>query len=233
MPSLTTRGLVLSRRDCGESARLSLVYTEELGKIWIKFSGVNSPGRKMKAFSEPLVWCEYRLQLTPGTGYAKATGGSLISSFPRIRENLEALFEALAICELMEVMTPLNVPSAGKYALLTEALEALERLGRIKWLSAAFALRFLELAGYGVREKYPFKNDGEKENELAPLLWEALYQASWESLREIPFDADLARGIRILVENKVEEEAHRGLRVPSFSDALKPASEKREGLALC
>ncbi len=157
MPFLTTSGVVLSRRDYGEAGRLVLVYTEELGKVWVKFTGVNLPGRKMKAFSEPLVWCEYRLHLTPGVDYAKATGGSLISSFPRIRKSLECLADALVCCELLGALTPLNAPNNAKYSILSEALEALDNYGVIPWLPSAFGLRFLELAGYGVREKFPFK----------------------------------------------------------------------------
>ena len=222
----------MSRRDFGESGRLALVYTEELGKTWVKFSGVNMPGRKMKAFSETLVWCEYRFHITPGAGYAKATGGNLISSFPNIRKNLEATAEALVYCELLSALTVLNSPSFGKYSLITEALEALDSFGSIPWMPSAFGLRFLELAGYGVREKFPFKEDEDGDG-MAPLLWEALYQASWESLKEIPFDPSRAREIKNLVEGRVEEETHRTLRTPLFVEALKKFSVQEEHLVPC
>ena len=92
---LNAWGVVLSRRDLGEADRLATLYTENLGKISVRFVGVNKPGRKLKALSEPMVWGEYRLYLKPSHDRAKAIGGRIISTFPNIRSDLSRTWAGL------------------------------------------------------------------------------------------------------------------------------------------
>ena len=159
MPFILTPGIVLSRRDFGESGRLSIIYTRDFGKTWVKFSGVNGAGRKMKAFSEPFAHCEYRFHATPGAGYVKATGGSLFSSFPSLRKNLNSLSEAFLCSELLGALTVFGLPSPEKYELLKDALCFLDFGQFSSWMMPAFGLRLLELAGLGMREKFPFRGE--------------------------------------------------------------------------
>ncbi len=214
MPFILNPGIVLSRRDFGESGRLSVVYTKDLGKIWVKFSGVNGAGRKMKAFSEPFAHCEYRFHATHGAGYVKATGGSLLSSFPGIRKNLDSLSEAFLCCELLSALTVFGLPGPEKYELLKDALSFLDAQEPSQLMIAAFGLRLLELAGFGVREKSPFQN------EISPSMWEALYRYSFAELSRLPFDLSLNAQIRRLVEEKIEEESHRVLKTPIFIKSM-------------
>lgn len=226
MPFILTPGIVLSRRDFGESGRLSVVYTKDLGKIWVKFSGVNGVGRKMKAFSEPFAHCEYRFHATPGTGYVKATGGSLFSSFPGIRKNLDSISDAFLCCELLSALTVFGLPGPEKYDLLKDALLFLDSQEPSQLMIAAFGLRLLELAGFGVREKSPFKS------EISPSMWEALYQYSFAELSMLPFDLGLNAQIQRLVEEKVEEESHRVLKAPIFIKSMLAAKTLEERVPL-
>ncbi len=226
MPFILTPGIVLSRRDFGESGRLSVVYTRDLGKIWVKFSGVNGAGRKMKAFSEPFSHCEYRFHATPGTGYVKATGGSLFSSFPGIRKNLDSLSEAFLCCEFLSALTVFGLPGPEKYELLKDALSFLDSQESHHWAIAAFGLRLLELAGFGVREKSPFQNS------ISPSMWDAFYRPSFAELSRLPFDLILNAQIRRLVEQKIEEESHRVLKTPIFIKSMLAAVAKEECVSL-
>src|SRR5438270_3577971 len=108
---LNAWGVVLSRRDLGEADRLCAIYTENLGKLAVRFVGVNKPGRKLKALSEPLVWSELRLYVSPRSEFGKCVGGQLISTFPAIREDFDRTVEALTCCELMNQLTPMGAPN--------------------------------------------------------------------------------------------------------------------------
>ena len=68
---LNAHGVVLSRRLLGEYDRLCFVFTESLGKIPVRFVGVSRPAGKLKALSEPAVWAEYRLHVSPRSEFAK------------------------------------------------------------------------------------------------------------------------------------------------------------------
>ena len=226
MPFILTSGIVLSRRDFGESGRLSVVYTKDLGKTWVKFSGVNGAGRKMKAFSEPFAHCEYRFHATPGAGYVKATGGSLFSSFPAMRKNLDSLSEAFLCSELVAALTVFGLPSPEKYELLKDALSFLDSGQPNAWMMPSFGLRLLELAGLGMREKFPF------EREISLSAWEALHQSPFTDLATLSADINLARKIRRFVEEKIEQETHRVLKTPIFIESILSVKTRQEFASL-
>ena len=72
---LNSSGVVLSRRNAGEADRLTTLFTEDMGKIEVRFIGANKSKAKLKALSEPMMWGEYRLHQSPRSEFAKAIGG--------------------------------------------------------------------------------------------------------------------------------------------------------------
>src|SRR5437870_3405769 len=102
---LNVPGVVLSRRDTGEADRLAVLFTETLGKITVRFTGVNKSAGKLKALSEPLVWGEYRLYLSPRSEFGKVIGGRIIDSFPLLRDDWRKTVTALSCCELLSSLT--------------------------------------------------------------------------------------------------------------------------------
>lgn len=209
---VNARGVVLSRRNWGEADRLASIYTETLGRVTARFVGVNKPGRKLKALSEPLVWGEYRLHLNPAHAGAKAIGGELLSSWPLLREDLSRTVAALSCCELLSALTPERAPNAGKYRLVVSALAAIEK-GPSPWLEAAYGLRLLELSGFGLSEK----------------MFPPEQRANLRRLQETEFD-DLgtsrgqtqgAANFRDIVWSHAESQAGRPLKCAGFISKLR------------
>ena len=97
--------VALARRPVREADRLVTLYTQSLGKVTARFIGVDRPGRKLKALSEPLVWAEYRLYLSPSLDSAKVIGGQLLSTFPALRCDLGRTLSALSCCEMLNQLT--------------------------------------------------------------------------------------------------------------------------------
>ena len=203
-------GVVLSRRNHAEADRLCSIYTETLGKLLVRFVGVNKPGRKLKALSEPLAWGEYRLYVSPKSDIGKAIGGQLIGTFPGIRSDFAKTVAALGCCELLNALTPDGSPNADKYRLLCSALEALERADAA-WVPLAYGLRLLDLAGFALPERAA----GE---DLA--LWTALRQRPWEQLSGLPWDESCAARLKQTLYDHAEAQAGRPLKSRAFAAQL-------------
>lgn len=205
-------GIVLSRRDSGEADRLCTIYTETMGKLLVRFAGVNKPGRKLKALSEPFVCGEYRLYVSAKSDIGKAIGGQLIGSFPGIREDFTRTIEALCCCELLSALTANNAPNPEEYNLLLSALRALESSDAGLWLPIAYGLRLLVLAGYGLPERSPEDPDRE--------LFAALHEQPLESLGLLPWDPIAAARLRQALYAQAEAQAGRPLKSRDFLEKI-------------
>lgn len=203
-------GVVLTRRDHGEADRLCSIYTETHGKVLVRFVGVNKPGRKLKALSEPLAWGEYRLYLSAKSDVAKCVGGQLIGCFPGIRADFARTVAALGCLELVQSITADRSPNAEKYELLCETLRVLED-GPAPWAPLAFGLRLLELAGYGL----PDRAAG---GDLP--LWNALREQPLATLAALPFDEAPAARLRETLYSHAEAQTGRPLRTREFLNKL-------------
>jgi recombinational DNA repair protein (RecF pathway) len=206
-------GVVLSRRVHNEADRLCTLYTETHGKLMVRFVGVNKPGRKLKALSEPLCWGEYRLYLSAKTGMAKAIGGQLIGCFPGIRADFTRTVEALGCLELMQALTADHVPNPQEYALLVDTLQALEA-GPSPWAAPAYGLRLLDAAGFGLPDRAA-------ERDLP--LWSLLRETPAADLAAVPFDAAAAARLSHALYSHAEAQAGRPMKARAFVESLSPS----------
>lgn len=210
---LNEHGVVLARRPVGEYDRLVTVFTEGMGKMTARFVGVARPASKLKALSEPAVWGEYRLHVSPRSEHAKCVGGRIVSTFPVLRDDLPRVTASLYCCELLDRLTAAHVPSPEKFRLLVTTLSALEDASS-RWLTLSFGLRLLDYAGFGLRERAPAAAAG---------VWAALHDREPAELAGLPFDRGAAAEARRLLESHVEAQTGRPLRVAEFREALRAA----------
>ena len=151
------------------------LYTREHGRLNARLPGVLRAAGKLKAVSEPFACADYRFYVRRGGTVATITGGKINSIFPRIRQDLKRTTLAMHFCELIQRLTPLHQPSEAKYELLLAALTELE-LGEINSaFAAAFTLRLMTLAGFGL-ERPVLKISAEfwrrmHEDELSSLVF--------------------------------------------------------------
>lgn len=214
---LNEPAVCLSRRKLGEADRLCVLYTENLGKLAVRFVGVDKAGRKMKALSEPLMWAEYRLYTSARTDIAKAIGGAIISSFPDLREDLGGMVDALGCCERLDALTPARLPSAEKYRLICSALAAVEsRLS--PWVGVAFGLHLMELAGHSLRERA--FSDAED-----AALWRRLHETDVDALAAVPYRPEAAARFSDLVDDGIEAVIGRALKSRDYAKKLGAFSE--------
>lgn len=171
----TDSGIILFRQEFREADRMVSLYTREHGRLNARLPGVLRAAGKLKAVSEPFACADYRFYVRRGGTVATITGGKINSVFPHIRQDLKRTTLAMHFCELIQRLTPLHQPSEAKYELLLAALTELE-LGEINSaFAAAFTLRLMTLAGFGL-ERPVLKISAEfwrrmHEDELSSLVF--------------------------------------------------------------
>jgi len=169
----TDSGIVLLRQAFRETDRIVSMYTREHGRINVRVPGVMRPGGKLKAMSEPFVCADYRIYVRRGGVMGTMTGGKMKSVFPSIRTDLKRMSLALHFCELFLRLTPLHQPSEGKFDLLFRALTELEIAGANSAFAAAFTLRLMMLAGFGL--DHPVL-------QITPQFWQKMHEDKFSNL---------------------------------------------------
>jgi len=216
--TLVTSALVLSRRCYRESDRISILYSESLGKVSVRFIGVDRPRGKLKALSEPMVWGEYRLFLGRHLDSAKALGGRLISTFPNLRSQLPSTLRGIEFCELLDRLTPFRQPSLLKYELITKSLSIIDSGQDGPWIKSAFCLRLLEAAGFGVSQVRV--SSGKME------LWRILHQADLSKVIVLPDDRESRLRLEAYLLNTIERIIERPLQASRLTAELIRQSEE-------
>lgn len=166
-------GIILLRQEFREADRIVSLYTREHGRINVRLPGVARPAGKLKALSEPFAYADYRIYVRRGGTVGTITGGKLNSIFPAVRRNLKRTALALHFCELVQRLTPLHQPSEDKFELLLSALTELEFGEPNPAFSAAFTLRLMMLAGFGL-DRPVLK--------ISPEFWRRMHEDELSSL---------------------------------------------------
>ena len=169
----TDSGIILLRQDFREADRMVSLYTREHGRIHVRLPGVARAAGKLKALSEPFVYADYRIYVRRGGVVGTVTGGKLHQVFPTIRKDLKRTALAFHFCELFQRLTPLHQPSEEKFELLLKSLTELEYGEPNPAFAAAFTLRLMRAAGFGL-EKPVLK--------IPPLFWQRMHEDSLSSL---------------------------------------------------
>lgn len=166
-------GIILLRQEFREADRIVSLYTREHGRINVRLPGVARPAGKLKALSEPFAFADYRIYVRRGGTIGTITGGKLNSVFPSVRRDLKRTALAMHFCELMQRLTPLHQPSEDKFELLLSALTELEYGEPNPAFSAAFMLRLMTLAGFGL--DHPVLR-------ISPEFWRRMHEDELSSL---------------------------------------------------
>ncbi len=169
----TDSGIVLFRQEFREADRIISLYTRHHGRIHLRVPGVSRPTGKLKALSEIFTHADYRVYVKRGGTLGTVTGGKLQRVFPNIRQNLKKTSLALHFCELFQRLTPLHQPSEEKFELLLSALTELEYAEQNTAFAAAFTLRLMMLAGFGL--DHPVLK-------INPEFWRRMHEDRFSSL---------------------------------------------------
>jgi len=151
MPSIRVEAVIVRSDREGEADRLLTLFTRELGRVLAIARGVDRP--KSRWAGRTRLFARVRTDLYQkrrGSGRYSFTQSQLLDAHERIQSSLAGIRAAARVCETVASLTPLEEPQPETWDLLTAALDALEGGADGSAVAAAFQLRFLRAAGFGL-----------------------------------------------------------------------------------
>ncbi|HWP30919.1 MAG TPA: DNA repair protein RecO [Fimbriimonadales bacterium] len=146
MPTVTVTGVVLRRWDVGEFDRRVSILTSERGRILATARGARKSASKLAGVTEPLSLS--RFQIAIGRKKEYITQAQPIRAFPKIRKDFRFLSAALAWCEILDAILPVEEPNQEIFDLAVLVLDAIEEseepLAPLSWGD----LHLMTISGY-------------------------------------------------------------------------------------
>lgn len=123
---IKTRAIVLHRFPYSDSSWIVKALTEETGTVSFIVKGGKRKDSPFRGALDPLALCEIVYRENPNTELQFLKEASVINWHVHLRENLLALAKAQVMAEIVLRYAPAGVPLEGEFALLEEALAALD-----------------------------------------------------------------------------------------------------------
>lgn len=207
-----TQAVVLWSRRSREADKVVGLFTRDRGRVTARATSAARATAKFAALTEPFVESDIALYLVPGQGWGKIVGGQIRQSFPRLRLQMDRSTAAAWVCEVMHRLTPEEQPAPEKFALLVETLTALEQADAFGVIRLGFAVRFLEMAGFGMELREPWQAL-ERDH---PVWAEALREAPLGALGDCVWRDEAITALEHLAGHIVTDHLNRPLHVNRF-----------------
>lgn len=141
-------GLVLSRKDLGETDRIVTLYTREFGRRRLVARSARRPNSQFAPHIE--LFTRVRLVGVAGKNLDVLTQAQTIETYPQLRDNLTAYAAAGWAIELIDGLSIDGEAVPSAYAAVTDFLKTLnDAKNSPEPLLSAITLRLLDIHGYG------------------------------------------------------------------------------------
>jgi DNA repair protein RecO (recombination protein O) len=144
--SVRTEGIILRRRDYGESDRILEVFTKKLGRISGLAKGARKPKSKISGHLE--LFSRSSFLVSRGRNLQLITQAETLDAFDHLREDLSGIGLGSYIVELVGAVTIEEGSNLRLYDLLINTLEALDRGLDPPIITHYFELQLLDLSGF-------------------------------------------------------------------------------------
>lgn len=147
-----TTGFIIGKRASREHDRMFVLYTKEYGKVEALAQGVLKLSSKLGGNLELLSHATFLI--ARGRNHDRIAGVDMISSFSKIKENMQKLIIALHVAEIIQVLIHWEARDEQAYELVQDFFCEMERLPHTsqtreaKQLSEFFILKLSILLGY-------------------------------------------------------------------------------------
>ena len=144
-------GIILDKKDVGETDRIYTIYTLENGKIRVLAKSVRKANAKLAGFLENFTLAEIFIAKNQGMG--KITGAIVLNSFSKIKENLESLQNVFASLKIFGKLVGEESGDENVFHLLKGYLETIEKINdnhQSELVSLGFSFKIFEELGYKI-----------------------------------------------------------------------------------
>ena len=144
--SVRTEGIILRRRDFGESDRILVLFTRKLGRISGIAKGSRKPSSKIAGHLE--LFMRSSFLISRGRNLHLITQADVIESFDPLRADLPGIGQGSYIVELVDAVTYEEGSNLNLYDLLVTTLKALDMGEDQTIITHYFELHLLSLVGF-------------------------------------------------------------------------------------
>lgn len=144
--SIRTEGIILRRRDFGESDRILVLFTRKLGRVSGIAKGARKPSSKISGHLE--LFMRSSFLISRGRNLHLITQAETLDSFDKLRENLQGIGQGSYIVELVDAVTFEEGSNLNLYELLLSTLKALDSGEDTAIVTHFFELHLLGLVGF-------------------------------------------------------------------------------------
>ena len=143
---IRTEAIVLRQRPLGDADRICVLFSPTRGRIEAVAKGVRKPLSKLSGHVEPL--SRARFGLAQGRSLYIVTDAQTLDSWSPLHDDVVRMTEALAMVELIDRSTDVDVSAGPLYQLLRGSLDSLAATSSPAAVRWWFTLRFLDQQGY-------------------------------------------------------------------------------------
>lgn len=147
-------GIILNKRDVGETDRIYTIFTLEGGKIRSLAKGVRKAHAKLASSLENITLADIIIVRARGLG--KITGSIVENNFSLLKRDCDALMETFAGLNVFDKLVDWDNPDQQIFALLKDYLEAVDFWSKENiqekqvLLRLAFLVKLLNALGYAL-----------------------------------------------------------------------------------
>lgn len=146
MPLYKTEGIVLRKQEFGETDEIISLLSPDFGNKKIMVKGVRKAlGSRVGKFE---LFADLRVMLATGRTFDIVSQVEVISSHPRLREDLVRMTYGLYLLELFDGLLFFSEPHSGYFYLLRDSLSVLERADTFESLNLFVMISLLRMLGY-------------------------------------------------------------------------------------
>jgi DNA repair protein RecO (recombination protein O) len=144
--SIRTEGIILRRRDFGESDRLLVIFSRKLGRISAIAKGARKPSSKIAGHLELFMRCSFLI--SRGRNLHLITQAETLESYDHLRKDLSGIGVGSYVVELVDAVTYEEGSNLKLYDLLVATLQALDSRLDPAVILHYFELHLLDLSGF-------------------------------------------------------------------------------------
>lgn len=203
-------GIILSKKDVGETDRIYTIYTEEAGKIRVLGKGVKKSNAKLAGHLEPLTLAEIFVAKSRGLG--KITGSIVVENFVKTKADWESLKNIYYVFRIIEKMLSEEEEDAEIFKLISNFLYEIEKYSgkkdKMDIITLGFLFKFLSESGYKLEAEYCVicRKKIQKENNYISIGRGGILCQGCQTKEngKISIGIEAIKLIRIFQKNKIE-----------------------------
>ncbi|NSL50296.1 DNA repair protein RecO [Calidifontibacillus erzurumensis] len=138
-------GIVIRTTDYGETNKIVILFTREMGKIGVMARGAKKPQSRLTPVSQLFIYGHFLVQI--GSGLGTLQQGEIISSFRNLSEDLYKAAYAAYLVELTDKLTEEKKTNPYLFELLYQTLYFMNEGLDIEILTSIYEMKMLSLAG--------------------------------------------------------------------------------------